>query len=177
VDAEEEGLSEVDRLEVLEFAIAEDIFEEEIEKIVSQVRGELGELKEIINDMLSVLADNMVSLLITNISDIAEDTEGRYKTQGLKVKGRSAGIREYLISKNYLQIPSPPRIITEGDIKYVISEQSKSVNNLEDEVIYYKQVKKNKKLVIDKTQEYKFKLIKWILIILTEKLEGRFQEC
>jgi hypothetical protein len=158
VDAEEEGLSEVDRLEVLEFAIAEDIFEEEIEKIVSQVRGELGELKEIINDMLSVLADNMVSLLITNISDIAEDTEGRYKTQGLKVKGRSAGIREYLISKNYLQIPSPPRIITEGDIKYVISEQSKSVNNLEDEVIYYKQVKKNKKLVIDKTQEYKFKL-------------------
>ena len=100
----------------------------------------------------------MISLIITNISDIAEDTEGKYKRQGLRVKGRSAGIREYLISKKYLQIPSPPRIITDGGDKYRISDESVSVNKLDDEVIYHKQVKKNKKLVYDKSKEYKFKL-------------------
>jgi len=157
-EAKEEGLEEEDRLEVLEYGIKEDIFEEEIGGVVDKVKAELDNLKEVINDLLAILAENMISLLITNISDIAEDTEDRYKRQGLKVKGRSAGIREYLISKKYLQIPSPPRIITEGDTKYVISEESKSVNNLEDEVIYYKRVKKNKKIITDKTQEYKFKL-------------------
>lgn len=155
-EAETEGLEETDRLEVLEFGIKEDIFEEEIEDIVSKVRPDLNELKDVINESLATLADNMVSLLITNISDIAEDTEDTYKRQGLRVKGRSKGIREYLISKNYLQIPSPPRIITDGDDKYMISDKSISVNNLDDEVIYYKQVKKNKKLVYDKSQEYKF---------------------
>lgn len=155
-EAEEEGLDETDRLEVLEYGISEDIFEDEIEDIVSKVRPDLNELKDVINDSLATLADNMISLLITNISDIAEDTEDTYKRQGLRVKGRSKGIREYLISKNYLQIPSPPRIITEGDDKYMISDKSISVNNLDDEVIYYKQVKKNKKLVYDKSQEYKF---------------------
>tara|TARA_A100001201_G_scaffold141432_1_gene136867 strand:+ start:19244 stop:21553 length:2310 start_codon:yes stop_codon:yes gene_type:complete len=157
-EAKEEGLEDVDRLEVLEYGIKEDIFEEDIGGVVNKVKAELDNLKEVINDLLAILAENMISLLITNISDIAEDTEDRYKRQGLKVKGRSAGIREYLISKKYLQIPSPPRIITEGDTKYVISEESKSVNNLEDEVIYYKRVKKNKKMITDKTQEYKFKL-------------------
>lgn len=157
-EAKDEGLEEEDRLEVLEYGISEDIFEEEIGGIVDEVKTELDNLKEVINDLLAILAENMISLLITNISDIAEDTEDRYKRQGLRVKGRSAGIRKYLISKKYLQIPSPPRIITEGDTKYVISEESKSVNNLEDDVIYYKRVKKNKKIITDKTQKYKFKL-------------------
>lgn len=157
-EAEEEGLSDEDRLEVLEYGISEDAFEDEITNIVSKVKGKLDELKDIINDMLAILADNMISLLITNISEIAEDTGGNYKSQGLRVKGRAKGIREYLISKKYLQIPSPPPVITEGNTKYLISEESKSVNNLEQEVIYYKQVEKNKKLVADKSQEYKFKL-------------------
>jgi len=155
---EDPEIEENDRLEVLEFAIKEDIFEDDIEGIVSKVKPQLDELKEVINDIIADLSENMISLLITNISDIAEDTEDKYKRQGLRVKGRSAGIREYLISKKYLQIPSPPRLITEGNDKYKISDNSLSVNKLDDEVIYYKQVKKNKKLVYDKTKEYKFKL-------------------
>lgn len=155
---EDPEIEENDRLEVLEFAIKEDIFEDDIEDIVSKVKPQLDELKEVINDIIADLSENMISLLITNISDIAEDTEDRYKRQGLRVKGRSAGIREYLISKKYLQIPSPPRLITEGNDKYKISDNSLSVNKLDDEVIYYKQVMKNKKLVYDKTKEYKFKL-------------------
>lgn len=155
---EDPKIEENDRLEVLEFAIEEDIFEDDIEGIVSKVKPQLDELKEVINDIIADLSENMISLLITNISDIAEDTEDKYKRQGLRVKGRSAGIREYLISKKYLQIPSPPRLITEGNDKYKISDNSLSVNKLDDEVIYYKQVKKNKKLVYDKTKEYKFKL-------------------
>ena len=155
---EDPEIEENDRLEVLEFAIKEDIFEDDSEDIVSKVKPQLDELKEVINDIIADLSENMISLLITNISDIAEDTEDRYKRQGLRVKGRSAGIREYLISKKYLQIPSPPRLITEGNDKYKISDNSLSVNKLDDEVIYYKQVMKNKKLVYDKTKEYKFKL-------------------
>lgn len=155
---EDPEIEENDRLEVLEFAIKEDIFEDDIEDIVSKVKPQLDELKEVINDIIADLSENMISLLITNISDIAEDTEDKYKRQGLRVKGRSAGIREYLISKKYLQIPSPPRLITEGNDKYKISDNSLSVNKLDDEVIYYKQVMKNKKLVYDKTKEYKFKL-------------------
>lgn len=177
---EDPEIEENDRLEVLEFAIKEDIFEDDIEDIVSKVKPQLDELKEVINDIIADLSENMISLLITNISDIAEDTEDKYKRQGLRVKGRSAGIREYLISKKYLQIPSPPRLITEGNDKYKISDNSLSVNKLDDEVIYYKQVMKNKKLVYDKTKEYKFKLrdligwIKWILIILKELQRNKF---
>ena len=160
-EANEDGneLTEDDRLEVLEYAIANEIFEEDIEeKIVSKVRPQLDKLKEVINELLVVVSENLVSLLITNISNIAEDTEGRYKSQGLKVKGRSAGIRQYLITKKYLQIPNPPQTITEGDTKYIISEESKSVKNLDEDLIYYKEIKKNNKLVVDKTKEYKFKL-------------------
>lgn len=159
-EAEDEGLTEEDRLEVLEFAITEGILEDEIETILGKVSSKLEELRETINEMLADLADNMTSLIISNIQEIGDDTTGKYKEQGLKVKGRSEGIREYLISKKYLQQPTPPFTILQGEKKYVIDEDSKKVKDLYTEIIYYEEQKMGNEVFINKKNEFRTTLSK-----------------
>ena len=127
------------------------------EEIMSAVNPQLAELEEILQEMLIDSGNAMVSKLKLNIQDIAEDTTGKYKKSGLRVKGKPAGIREYLITKGYLKMPRPPFKIERDGKTYVIDDEDKGVNDMDKEIKYYEQTDMSGEKFVDKNPDRAFK--------------------
>tara|TARA_Y100000592_G_scaffold100737_1_gene182403 strand:+ start:10106 stop:12298 length:2193 start_codon:yes stop_codon:yes gene_type:complete len=66
-------------------------------------RQDFREAKGLIDEILIDVEDAIKAQLASTIQNIADDTTGRYRSQGLKVRGQAAGIREYLITKKFLR--------------------------------------------------------------------------
>jgi len=66
-------------------------------------RQDFSETKGLIDEILLDVEDAIKAQLASTIQNIADDTTGKYRSQGLKVRGQAAGIREYLITKKFLR--------------------------------------------------------------------------
>lgn len=66
-------------------------------------RQDFSEAKGLIDEILLDVEDAIKAQLASTIQNIADDTTGKYRSQGLKVRGQAAGIREYLITKKFLR--------------------------------------------------------------------------
>ena len=97
--------SQDDRLNSMRDFIEEGDFEDNSTNWFG-TRQDFAEAKELINGILLDLEDAIKAQLASTIQNIADDTTGKYRSQGLKVQGQAAGIREYLISKKFLRQPA-----------------------------------------------------------------------
>jgi len=135
--------------------IVQEYLDEVFEDVLSDINSELEALDDKISELLLDSSEALLGKLKLNIQDIAEDTTDKYKKQGLTVKGRPAGIREYLISRGYLQTPRPSFELTVGNKKYLIDEEDKSVTDMYQEIKYYEQKEMGGQKVLDKENPLK----------------------
>jgi len=94
-------------------------------------------VEEELSDAILEIKEKLPEKIAENIILIGEDTTDKYKSSGIKIKGQTKGIREYLASKGFLELPKPPTQIKVGNTRYKLDESMTTVKDLDAELKYY----------------------------------------
>ena len=124
-------------------------------------------VEEELSDAILEIKEKLPEKIAENIILIGEDTTDKYKPSGIKIKGQTKGIREYLASKGFLELPKPPTQIKVGNTAYKLDESMTSVKDLDAELKYYAFEKK-----FDFEEKPSLNMDKVKTITLREVLDG-----
>lgn len=156
--AEENGLDLDDKEEIFEIIETEELIDDSNLDSILGTKTDFLEIYDILNELVNEFEEKVLEELTKVITKIALDTEDTYKNSGLSVNRKTAGIREYLISKKLLEIPTPPTRKKINGVNHIL-EEGTNTKDLDAELIYYP-YEKNKSqdsdgILIDKDNPYK----------------------
>ena len=156
--AEENGLDLDDKEEIFEIIETEELFSDDDLASILGTKTDFLEIYDILNNLVDEFEEKVLEELTKVISKIALDTEDTYKNTGLSVNRKSAGIREYLISKKLLEIPTPPSRKKINGVNHILQEGT-DTKDLDAELIYYpyekNKAKESEGVLVDKDKPYK----------------------
>ncbi len=165
IDLEPDTLE--NRKEIFSDIDAMDSFEENDKNTWFGTKQYLLSVEEELSNAILDLKDKIPEKIAENIILIGEDTTDKYKPSGIKIKGRTKGIREYLASKGFLKIPQPPKQIKVDNTPYRLDESMTTVNDLNANLKYYAYEKK-----YDFEEKPSLNMDKVKTITLRELIEG-----
>lgn len=156
--ADENGLEMDDKDEIFDIIESEESIPQDMITNILGTKEDFLNIYEILNELVSTFEDKVQEELIKIITNIGLDTEDKYKSSGLSVNRKKVGIREYLISKKLLEIPTPPARKKINGVNHVLDEGT-NTQDLDAEIIYYPYEKNKAKdaegILVDKKKPHK----------------------
>tara|TARA_R100000734_G_scaffold15206_1_gene11395 strand:+ start:7242 stop:9575 length:2334 start_codon:yes stop_codon:yes gene_type:complete len=113
------------------------------------------------------LKEAVAEKIAENIILIAEDTTDKYRPSGIKIGGRSKGIRDYLALKKFIIPPKPPKQIKVNKTTYKLDESMFDETDLDAQLKYYAFEKE-----YDFSEEPSLNMDKVKTLTLREAIEG-----
>jgi hypothetical protein len=156
--AEENGLDLDDKEEIFEIIETEELIDDSNLDSILGTKTDFLEIYDILNGLVDEFEEKVLEELTKVITKIALDTEDTHRNTGLSINRKSGGIREYLISKKLLEIPTPPSKKKINGVNHMLKEGTQT-KDLDAELIYYPYEKNKSKdtdgVLIDKDKPYK----------------------